>query len=183
MFFPSRWKVWCFGPFQVWSWFSLGASSKEEDLHDFQTYGQEHTRPLVGSDGVGKLPMGSSGDVTGHDLLLLDINYWSTMYIHISSYYTHNCVHEYSLKCLCIFYAKYSIYHDISHRSRICVAFIYSTLKNPLTQHTVATSQETKMLLFLLGLCSSVACVISLAKGGAFMLSSLRLPSGMEGNT
>ena len=39
---------------------SLGASSKEEDLHDFQTYGQEHTRPLVGNDGVGKLPMGSS---------------------------------------------------------------------------------------------------------------------------
>jgi len=33
------------------------------------------------------------------------------------------------------------------------------------------------MLLFLLGLCCSVACVISLARGGAFMLSNLRSQS------
>ncbi|CAK9108412.1 unnamed protein product [Durusdinium trenchii] len=39
------------------------------------------------------------------------------------------------------------------------------------------TYQETKMLLFLLGICSSLACVISLTKGGALMLSLLRSPS------
>ena len=103
-------KVGCFGPFQVWSWFSLGLPPRKKTSTTFRHMARNIPGHLLGVMGWENFPWGVFYDVSGHDLLLLDINYWSTMYIHISSYYTDNCVHEYSLKCLCIFYAKCLIY-------------------------------------------------------------------------
>lgn len=170
------------GPPLLIGFFQRWKNSKEEDLHDFQKYGQEHTRPsLVDRSDWRVMEWWWFDKMTCcYSIKLLEYMY--IHYIHISSYYTQNCVHGYRT-CLCrvYAYAKYSTKKLIDLEFLLDVwcntysFYAYSTCQvskiHP--QHT-ASCQETKMLLFLLGLCCSVACVISLARGGAFMLSNLR---------
>lgn len=131
----------CNGGPVFWSGFFNGeVPSKEEDRHDFQKFGQEHTRPSFvdrsdgewWSDGVPKMTCCYS------------INCYMYIYVHISSCYTQNCVHQYR-KCLCrvYAYARYSTKKliDLEFLSDVwcnfqflCIFYMWSLKYPPPTQ-------------------------------------------------